>query len=381
MKIDRNLWRGVESLLDDYAGIRGNDIVLLLYTIDSRDSAIWVSTALTIRQISHHRMWMAPVVDKDFATRLEPILPDPASLTSRLVVLTFERSTLSHSQELTQILDRYDPARVAVFRAISACAELFRNALRASPVDLSARNTAILEKCMGAKRLRICTGGGTDLQVGLSDRHRWISNRGFSRAGGTVILPAGEVATYPDSISGIHVADFAFNVNAVVPHDVRLDRHPVTLRIENGHVVDFRCDDNETMRFLRGTFDRQCAANVGELGFGTNFHVDRPIAMNSHINERRPGVHLGLGQHNQVADIVEYQCSLHLDLIARGGKIWVDDDPAPIDLECLEPSTRTHPASPRDEDVFSSGPDDLEDADCCGLSLASDFPSAVCPAA
>jgi hypothetical protein len=112
---------------------------------------------------------------------------------------------------------------------------------------------------------------------------------------------------------------------------------------------------------------RHCAYNVGELGFGTNFCVRDPIAMNSHINERRPGVHLGFGQHNQDPGVVGYQCAVHLDLIARGGLVWVDDDKVPLDLENITPSPAVHPCGPRDEDLFSPDFEDLEIDDCCGI--------------
>ena len=119
--------------------------------------------------------------------------------------------------------------------------------------------------------------------------------------------------------------------------------------------------------FLDECFQTHCAFNVGELGFGTNVGIRDAIAMNSHINERRPGVHLGFGQHNQDPGIVGYQCAIHLDMIARGGTLWIDDDPAPLDLENFTPSHAAHPKNPRDEDVFSPEPDELEIDDCCGI--------------
>ena len=37
-------------------------------------------------------------------------------------------------------------------------------------------------------------------------------------------------------------------------------------------------------------------------------------------------------------------------MIARGGTLWIDDDPAPLDLENFTPSHAAHPKNPRDED-------------------------------
>lgn len=370
--IDSRTWEGVQSLLDNYARIGADDIVVVLYTSDSYESAAWVCAALELREIPVNRVWMAPLNDDGFPDRLTCALPSPAEFAGRLVVLTFERDTMSHTRTLATALSRYEKSRCAVFRAISASPSLFSDALRALPEELSARNTAILERCMTANQLSIKTRGGTDLRVTIdANRHRWISNRGTSRPGGVVILPAGEVATFPASISGVHVADFAFNVNAITDRDARLQDHPATVWIEEGRAVKYQCDDAAMSQFLEECFRTQCAYNVGELGFGTNFEISDAISMNSHINERRPGVHIGFGQHNQDPDVVGYQCSIHLDLIARGGMVWVDDDPTPLDLEHIVPSSKPHPTNSRDEDVFSPESEDLGVDDCCGI-LTSD---------
>lgn len=366
--IDSKVWTGVQSLLDNYLKITADDYVVLLYTTDSSDPAVWVSTALELRGIICKTVWMAPLWDKGFLARLEPALPDPAALRGRLVVLSFERDTMSHAQVLAEAIAKYE--KLQVFRAISACSSLFSMALQPSPEELSARNTAILERLMGAKRLHITTESGSDLRVTLDPKHRWISNRGVARPGAIAVLPAGEVATFPASITGKLVADFAFNVNAITNRDARLHEHPITIWVENGRAVNAECDDPFVSQFIEEVFKVQCAFNVGELGFGTNFAVAEAIPLNSHINERRPGVHLGFGDHNQENEVVGYQCGIHLDLIARGGKIWIDDEEAPFDLENFAPSTGLHPGITRDEDVFVGGKTvtvDLEIDDCCGV--------------
>lgn len=366
--MDDRVWSGVQSLLDAYVGIDGGDQVLLLYTSDSQRSAALVSAALEVRAVAFNRVWMAPLHDPTIEARMRAALPCPSVLAGRLVVLSFERDTFSHTAALAHVLSEFPSERLLVFRSISASDSLFADALQVTPDELSRRNAALLERLATASRLRITTAGGSDLDVRLdSSRHRWISNRGRARPGGTVILPAGEVATFPAAISGVHVADFAYNINAITDDDVRLDRFPVRLDIAHGRVVAYGCDDPRTARFLDQCLTTHCAYNVGELGFGTNSAIGDPIAMNSHINERRPGVHIGLGQHNQDPGVVGYQCTIHLDLIARGGLIAVDDDPVAIDLDRVVPSDAPHPDAARDEDVFSPETFDVSDGDCCGM--------------
>jgi hypothetical protein len=369
--VDTRTWEGVQSLLDNYVKLQPDDVVILVYAPDSRESAAWVDVALGMRGIDARRVSMAPLRDPGFHDRLKAALPAPSELLGRLVLLSFERDTMSHDRVMRAALADYDADRCPVFRAISSGRNLFSDALRIPPAELSALNTALLERFMAAEKLRIETSGGTALKVGLDNkRHRWISNRGVWRAGHFVILPAGEVATFPASIDGVFVADFAFNVNAITERDARLSKHPVRVQIAGGRAVDYECDDPNMRAFLEESFHKYCAFNVGELGFGTNTGVKIADSLNSHVNERRPGIHLGFGQHNQGAG-VGYQCDIHLDLIAKDGLIWVDNDPVPVDLQNVTPSSQVHPTNSRDEDVFSPELSDIEIDDCCGV-LTSD---------
>lgn len=366
---DSAVWGGVESLLDTYANVRAGDEAILLYTSESYECAAWVSVGLELRGVPVKRVWMAPLRDSAFASRLAEALPTAPP--ARLLVFTFERDTMSHTNELQQALARFPRERRRLLRMISASAELFAQALKPAPAELAARNSALLERCMGAQKIRFATPGGSDVTVRLDPRYRWISNRGSSRPGGTIVLPAGEVATYPESVDGIFVADFAFNVNTITARDARLNRYPVTLYLEHGRVVDWQCIDAGTREFVSSCFEMEHGRRVGELGFGTNTGVIEPVSLNSHMNERRPGVHLGFGQHNQGPGAVDYQALVHLDLIARGGRLWVDDESDAIDLERLSPSTHPHPLHARDEDVFapsSEEPMDDETQQCCGTA-------------
>src|SRR3954467_2894212 len=106
--IDSKAWSGVQSLLDSYIKTSADDHVVLLYTSDSAESAAWVSAALDLRGILYKRVWMAPLWDKGFVARLTSALPDPAELGGRLVVLSFERDTMSHTLPLIDAIAKYN---------------------------------------------------------------------------------------------------------------------------------------------------------------------------------------------------------------------------------------------------------------------------------
>src|ERR1700728_747556 len=273
---------------------------------------------------------MRPLRDPGFAARLAQVVPPSTSVLGKCVLLTFERDTMSHHGDIRAHFRDRNADQYRVIRAINAGPDLFETGLALNPHDLSALNTSLLERLSASTHLIIKTSAGTDLRVRLDNqKFRFISNRGAAQPRQFVILPAGEVATYPAQIDGVLVADFAMNVNMTYEGDVRLQAHPVKAQIRSGKLECFECSSREMSGFLHRSFARRDAKHVGELGFGTNKAVRAAVAENSHLNERVPGVHLGFGQHNQTNAVTGYECDIHIDLCAKGGLVWFDDDPNP----------------------------------------------------
>ncbi|MFC4009102.1 hypothetical protein ACFOY2_17855 [Nonomuraea purpurea] len=354
--------KGLDALLDDYLAISPGDAALIAYTPDSRDPAAQLIVALRSRGIPVTSIGMRPLEDPTFRSRLAAVVPQPDSFPGRFMVIVLEKSTMSHGRHFEAVLERYPRSRCTLCRVISASDEFFAYAFNRSSETLAHRNAYLLERMLKSTRLRVTADGGTDLEITLNnDAYEWISNRGARRDGGTFLLPAGEIATYPGSINGLLVADGAFNANVTTAHDARLADHPARVEIVDSKAVSFDCTDPTSRRLLELCFDRPHAHQVGELGFGTNDGIPRFIPMNSHINERRVGVHIGFGQHNQRPDRGLHYADIHLDLITDGARVWFDDDPEPLDLATFEAPPTVHPKGISGEDVY--------EVDCCGLVL------------
>lgn len=356
-------WQGARMLVDHYLGIRGDEHVVVAYTPDCREFAGYLLVTLRRRGVVARAVVMGAVHDDGVEARLAAALPETAGPGDQQVVLVAaERSTISHTEVIPRLLRRYPPGRARQVRAVNATTELLTHALNRTPAQITALNSAVLHRLMGVHRLELTTAGGSLLTAELdSDRERvWISNRGVTADGRTVLVPSGEVATLPLRLDGVFVADGAFSVNAAVDGDTRLGSAPVRLEIRDNVLVDWSCSDSGVRELLGQLFALPHAREVGELGFGTNSGIPRFVRMNSFVNERFPGIHIGFGQHNQGEFVAPRSTPLHLDLIARGGFVRVDGRPALLDLAAVEPSPLPHPAGPR---VFG---EDAE-TDCCGL--------------
>ena len=358
--------QGVSNLVDDYVDVRPGDEVFILYTLDAKDPAAWICAEFITHGFEPRVLRMNAAQDETLEQRLREVLPDPATLRSRIVVLTVERDTMSHFLQLRRALAPYPEHAWAMLRLINASEEFFKYALNVTPRTLSGLNGALLTRMMPARCVHVSSSSGTSLDIELdSKRYRWLSNRGVWREGAFLVLPPGEVSTFPANINGVFVADGAFNLSGFTATDARLANHPVTIEIKDGRAASYSCESSSVRRLLRRFFEGTHADRVGELGFGTNIGIQRFIPLNSHINERHPGVHIGLGAHGQKIDAVEYQCDMHLDLITSDATIVIDDEEVIQSNDLAIFRNELHP------DPLREGIDDEDiDGDCCGLIAA-----------
>ena len=362
----RAVRQGVSNLVDDYVDVRPGDEVFILYTVDARVPAAWIGAEFVARGLEPKVIRMKALHDETLVKRLQETLPDPATLKSRIVLLTVERATMSHALLLRRALAPYPERAWTMVRLINASEEFFKHALNVTPQTLSGLNGALLTRMMPAKGIHVRSSSGTRLDIELdSRRYRWISNRGVRREGAFLFLPPGEVNTFPANINGVLVADGAFNLAVTTRIDTRLAKHPVTIEIRDGRVVRYSCANSSVRRLLGRFFDYENTDRVGELGFGTNVGIERFIPLNSHINERHPGVHLGLGGHQQTFDAVPYQCDIHLDLITSDATIVTDDGEVIRSNDLANFRSEHHP-DPLREGI---GDEDL-DADSSGVIAA-----------
>jgi hypothetical protein len=368
-------WQGVRTLIDHYLCATKKDRVIIVFNSDTLQEMTWIRVALQEREIPNTYVWSIPIHDPEFKKRLSSELPTSFELAGGcLILLTLENETVSHDEIINSLLLQYPKDQVRLYRALSAEGLLFSNGLRVTPEELSKRNTSLLRALMPARNIRFTSKSGSDVRIKFdSDCFRWISNRGYAKPGKVVILPAGEIATYPLAVDGRFVADFGFNGNFHTLQDARLNLSPVTLWLEKSCVVSIECPDNGVKAFITECLAREPNSNrVGEVGFGTNFGINTPVRQNSHLNERHPGMHLGLGQSNQDPELVGYICSTHLDLISSGGIIELEEHPdTPIDLSRVDPSDKPHPIETRDEDTYGAdGFGAFDSDDCCSYPLA-----------
>lgn len=346
MGSDRSI-KGVQNLLEDYLGVRQEDFVLFCFQNGYQTPAAWVLMGLSLVGCQHKSYVFSHRDDQQFEADVRKVLPKTATSKGRKIVLVAEGSTLSFTIPLKRLaLENFE-----ILRLMNFGEDLFELGLLTPKDQLKMINSGLLHQLMGASHIRITSPLGTDLSVSLAnDLYQWVSNHGTPDVGELMVLPAGEINTYPKNISGVFVAEGALHSNVPIPFDVRLNNNPITFEIEANEVKSWQCKCESVMKFLDFVFSRPFGRMVGELGIGTNIGIDRFTEFNSHINERHPGIHLGFGEHTQPGKVA-YQAECHVDAISQSGTIYLPDMVNPIDVMRLLPSQLPHPSGTRCEDI------------------------------
>ncbi len=181
--------------------------------------------------------------------------------------------------------------------------------------ELGARQQALVERLERADEVHI-EGPGTDLRMSVKGRH-WANSDGKRN------MPSGEVFTGPieSSAEGIITFDIPSSVDGALVEGVQL-------RFENGRVV------HATARRGQELLDEKLATDegarfLGELGIGTNPHIDRPTLKTLYDEKILGTIHLALGR-SYVETGGLNESAIHWDLVCdlrREGRVLLDGEP------------------------------------------------------
>ena len=187
-------------------------------------------------------------------------------------------------------------------------------------------NESIIEEAKKTLKVKITSAAGTNLEFDFSKDYGWINSCGHNDGKHPVVLPVSEVATYSNNVNGILVADGAINTNFGLIGSPLLKNREIYITLKDSEIVHVECKDKLLGIQLEKFFKTTNANKVGEIGFGTNEGINHFIPFLSHVNERHPSFHLGVGSNNQGERKLGWQCPLHLDFILDECEIYFDEN-------------------------------------------------------
>lgn len=180
--------------------------------------------------------------------------------------------------------------------------------------ELAGFQAALIERLKRVRKV-VLEAAGTHLELSVEGRS-WINSDGKRN------MPSGEVFTGPHESSAN--GEVTFNLPAVA------SGHPVNgvyLRFEKGRVVEARAQEGEEF-LLRMLDTDQGSRQLGELGIGTNYGIDRPTGIVLFDEKIGGSVHLALGNSYPETGGVN-KSAVHWDLVLdlrKGGRLLADGE-------------------------------------------------------
>jgi len=253
----------------------------------------------------------------------EPPAPVAAAMADADVVLAPTTKSLSHTRARKRACDA--GARAATLPGITE--DVMIAGLDADYEAIARHCRDVYEQVRDADEIRVTTPAGTDLTVRPGDRE-WLTDTGMVHDPGDFSnLPAGEVFVSPETANGTYVVD-----GTMMPHG--LVDEPLRFEVEDGSVTHIS-DDAVRDQVDAGRADvGDAAANLAELGIGTNVGVTELVG-SVLLDEKAAGtVHVAIGDDASIGGDTE--APLHLDGIIREPTVYADG--AVVDLPSVERS-------------------------------------------
>lgn len=310
---------GFTTLLSSYMALRPGERISVLVSDEIGSSEGEVAIMATLRRAV-----------ESLGADLESIKVRSAEFDPKIfgdVVLYASKLKSIHKTELLEHLRDTAKNGSRFYRLFNFSNELFELCFTMRQEDLWELNQCIIHTGRESSQVRVASDAGTDLMISLDGHYDWTNSCGYFDGSFPGVLPPGEVNTYSPHVNGVIVADGAINASFGFPGDPRLSESPIVAEIVDSKVVSATSDSPVLQIVLNQFFGVENAVRVGEVGFGTNRGITRFVPFVSHINERYPGLHLGLGTPTQRAGSLDWSSALHLDLILASCEIWFDDRP------------------------------------------------------
>jgi leucyl aminopeptidase (aminopeptidase T) len=308
---------GIRNLFDDFAKLKKTDYVILSVSHDCNKVVPWFTDELDARNIYYNIHLFNHRNEEQYSAEIKSLM-NMGQSRKNTIIFVCENQTISFNQFLK---DMHRQEGIAVWRMMNSCEDLFSQSLKTKSEEIVKINSAVFTKLTQKTSKSFCYENdyGTEIHVTL-DTQSWISKQGSEGKNDFVTFPIGELCATPKNINGNFVVFGAIHANTFLPFDCRLHNKKIKLRIKAGFVDDFYCDNKEIMDFLITVFTKKHVKIIDEFSIGTNVGISRYIAENSHINERFPGVHLGVGQ-NQNTRYAGGKKYTHIDFINPYGRI------------------------------------------------------------
>jgi len=243
----------------------------------------------------------------------EPPAPVAAAMADADVVLAPTTKSLSHTRARKRACEA--GARAATLPGVTEAVMIAGLDADYEAIEQGCRE--VLAQVDGADEIRVTTPAGTDLTVRPGDRE-WLTDTGMVHDSGDFSnLPAGETFVSPETATGTYVVDGTMMPHGLVPEPLRFE-------VDDGYVTHISDDAVREQVEAGREAVGDAAANLAELGIGTNVGVTELVG-SVLLDEKAAGtVHVAIGDDASIGGDTE--APLHLDGIIREPTVYADGE-------------------------------------------------------
>ncbi len=175
--------------------------------------------------------------------------------------------------------------------------------------EMQERAKNLLALLQDVEAVHVTAPGGSDFTLSVKGR-TWFTDTAIDwKTMKWMNLPTGEVLVGPveTSMNGVLVSDLA--AGGIGPL-----KAPITIRVENGMVVDVQSDDEEALKIVRETqATDKMAKFVGEFAFGLN---PRARLVDEFLeSEKVSAIHVAFGNNRDYPGVTANNSATHQDFL------------------------------------------------------------------
>jgi len=259
---------------------------------------------------------LTKTADESDISRAEDIIREYAASPSAIVALSNYSTTHTKFRKFLTDVTGARYASMPIFER-----SMIDGAMNVDWKELEKRTLSLTKKLSGAIRVKITSANGTDIGFSIEGREALADTGILTKPGSAGNLPAGEAFLAPveGTAEGRLVLEWA---------PTRKMQSPVTVKIKKGMAVEVSGDDDYARVLSEELARTPLAANIAELGIGTNDKATRPD--NILETEKILGtVHIALGDNAGFGGTVAVP--FHQDFIFYGPTLkalkndeWID---------------------------------------------------------
>jgi len=240
------------------------------------------------------------------------------------VALMCVKSQTGEISSRMQIINTVERHNVRYAHMVGIDGEIMTQSMLADFEAVNAIGEQLERLTKTAKTIRVKTALGTDLLVTLHPQWRWRNTSGKITSDMWSNLPAGEIFTCPQRVDGVFIVDGSIGDFLCWKYGC-IEKTPLRLEIVDGRLKNADSTNKELVKdFLQYCRTAQNSDRVGEFAIGTNTSVERCIG-NLLQDEKMPGAHIAFGNPARNQTGADWDCSTHIDVIATGCDIWIDE--------------------------------------------------------